>query len=126
MKEDESVILVGLTRHPKAVELTKRLRAGGLQIIEVPTPEDLPGILRRFHRVAVVVYSPNRDGTARETVEAVRRSIRGAPVVVLVDHSDFSDYYELMSAGALEYYALSESPDVIERGVDWAVRTHAA
>jgi DNA-binding NarL/FixJ family response regulator len=126
MKEDESVILVGLKRHPKALELANRLRVHGFEIIEAPTPKELPAILRRFPRVAVVVYSPTGDGTARETVEAVRGSIRGAPVVVLVDHSDFSDYYELMSAGALEYYALSESSEVIERGVGWAVRTHAA
>ena len=125
MRDANQVVLVGLTRHPKAVELTRRLRERGLQIVETLTSGELPAILRRVTRTVVVVYSHVRGGEAQETLEAVRRLVRHAPVIVLVDEADFGDYYELMSDGALAYYALSERPEVIERGIAWAIRTHA-
>ncbi len=51
---------------------------------------------------------------------------RKNPVIVVVDRTDFSQYYELMSRGAYDYFELPEGPDVIAGAVRWAAQTQPA
>ena len=126
MPDTYDVIIVGLSETPASRELRASLEAMGSRISEVLGPEGIPGLLRDIRKATIVVYSPQSDAAAHRTLAAVAASHRGTPVIVLVDRSEFGEYYELMSAGVVQYYELSERPEIIARGVDRAARTRAA
>jgi len=124
-REDASVdvILIGFTNNPDAAILARRLRSLGFGIREVTKPGDLPQLLNGSRRAAIAVYSPDRTDNAEHVLACLDRSGRQAPVIVIVDETDFGQYYSLMNRGAQEYFGLSESPDVIARGVAWAAHS---
>ncbi len=121
-----AVILVGLGSHPKAAELTKDLKGRGLDLFEAPDPQLVPELLRKSPRSAIVVYSSTATRDAHAVLAAIESAHRRVPVVVLVDESDFGDYYALMRLGALEYFEMSERPDLIVRGIEWATESLAS
>ena len=121
-----TVILVGLEPGDGADELVRGLRSKGLETIETDSPAALPRLLRAIPRAAIVVYNRNASGEAHRTLAAVAALHRRAPVVVLVEETNFGDYYALMGSGALEYFEMSERMDLIVRGIEWAAETKAS
>lgn len=126
MMDSCDVILVGLPRTSASFALRKSLEGMGSRISEVGGPEEIPSLLRDIRRATIVVYSPQRDAAAHRTLAAVASAHRGTPVIVLVDRSEFGEYFELMASGVVQYYELSERPELIARGVERAARTRAA
>ena len=129
LTDDEAgsdVILVGLTRHPAALHLAQLLRTEGFKTHDAGGPEEAPALLSETRRATIVVYSPGSPTAARSVIEQVQAAHRATPVVVLVDHSDFGDYYELMTHGATEYFEIDEPAEVILRGVAWAAHARAS
>ncbi|MBI1356913.1 MAG: hypothetical protein GC160_21445 [Acidobacteria bacterium] len=122
-RKRRAVILVGLEHS----DLADRLRLKGLETMEAASPEAVPSLLRTMPRSAIVVYNrgaASRD--AQQVLAAVAALHRRAPVVVLVDETDFGEYYSLMGSGALEYFAMSERPELIVRGIEWATEDRAS
>jgi DNA-binding NtrC family response regulator len=117
------VIVVGFTRHPAAAVLARRLQSFGFNVIEAESPDELPSLLKGRRRAAIAVYSPRRTNDAHRVMETLAEAQRDAPVVVLVDETDFGEYYSLMNQGAKEYFGISERPEVILRGLAWAARS---
>jgi DNA-binding NtrC family response regulator len=124
--ERRTVILVGLDGDPKAKALVEALRLRGLDLVEAARADSVPALLRQTPRSAIVVYNPAATRDAHEVLAAVEAAQRRAPVVVLVDESDFGDYYSLMRLGALEYFEMSERPELIVRGIEWAAESLAS
>ncbi len=121
-----TVILVGLGSHPKARDLVEDLKRRGLDLFEASEPHLVPDLLRQSPRSAIVVYNPVATRDAHAVLAAIESAHRRVPVVVLVDESDFGDYYALMRLGALEYFEMSERPDLIVRGIEWATESLAS
>ena len=46
-------------------------------------------------------------------------------MIVVVEESNFDEYYELMSDGAYDYYAMDEGAEVIAEALRWAAHTDA-
>lgn len=124
MRQDAlvDVILIGFTKNPAAADLARRLRQLGFGILEAQ-PGDLLELLSGPRRAAIAVYNPAKTDHAERVLACLDRSGRQAPVVVIVDETDFGQYYSLMNQGVKEYFGLSESPDVIVRGVAWAAHS---
>jgi DNA-binding NtrC family response regulator len=120
------VILVGLGSDPKAIALVEELRMRGLDLVEADRADSVPDLLRKTPRSAIVVYNPVATRDAHQVLAAIESAQRQAPVVVLVDESDFGDYYALMRLGALEYFEMSERPELIARGIEWAAESLAS
>lgn len=127
MRSDRSapVILVGFAKHPAAIALAGQLRSYGFDVAEAPALDDLPRLLRGSRRAAVAVYSPSRTKLGHQVLEQVAGAGRNVPVVVIVDETDFGEYYSLMSDGAKEYFGIREQPEVILRGLAWAANAGA-
>ncbi len=125
MREDASVdvILIGFTKNPAAANLARRLRQLGFGIREACMPGELPALLSGPRRAAIAVYNPAETDHAERVLACLDRSGRQAPVVVIVDETDFGQYYSLMNQGVQEYFGLTEPPDVIARGVAWAAHS---
>ncbi len=125
MREDASVdvILIGFSHNPAAADLARRLRRLGFGIREARKPAELPDLLSGPRRAAIAVYNPDKTDHAERVLACLDRSGRRAPVVVIVDETDFGQYYSLMNQGVQEYFGLDESPEVIVRGVAWAAHS---
>ena len=125
MRQDASVdvILMGFTNNPAAANLARRLRQLGFGIREARKPNDVPEMLSGSRRAAIAVYNPTETDYAERVLACLDRSGRQAPVVVIVDETDFGQYYSLMNQGVQEYFGLDESPEVIVRGVAWAAHS---
>lgn len=121
-----AVILVGLGDHPAARSLVADLESRGLALQQASAADSVPELLRKTPRSAIVVYNPAATRDAHDVLAAVEAAHRSAPVVVLVDESDFGDYYALMRLGALEYFEISERPELIARGIEWATESLAS
>jgi DNA-binding NtrC family response regulator len=121
-----SVILVGFDANPKAQLLAAELYARGLDVHEVSEADGASDLLRRAPHSVIVVYNPASTSNAHDLLAAVEAAHRRAPVVVLVDETDFGDYYSLMRLGALEYFAMHEQPELILRGIEWATESLAS
>ena len=52
--------------------------------------------------------------------------MRSAPVLVVVNHTDLGEYYELMAEGALGYYEAAEGPRKISAAVERIAMRSAA
>lgn len=125
-KAFSAVIVVGLAQHPRSKKLLSLLQRRGLDVTQVAGAEELPDVLENLKRAAVVVYSPRKTAAAQRTLAKIAETHRRTPVVVLVDESDFGDYYALMASGAVEYFEIGEQPEVITQGVAWAARSLAS
>lgn len=95
-------------------------------VAEAESAADLPRLLRRYRRVALIVYEPKGSDAVEGVFLRVSECFRRIPVVVVAESSEFGEYYQLMSSGAVGYYGLSESPRRIARAVELAAERQAS
>lgn len=126
MEKRREVILVGFDSNPSTNALKTELVARGLNLHEAAQAGLVPGLLRKSPRSAIVVYNPKSTRDAHDVLAAIDAAHRTAPVVVLVDETDYGDYYSLMRLGALEYFEIGERPELIVRGIEWATESLAS
>lgn len=118
------VVAVGLPAGLSGV--VTELRGHGLMVAEAESAADLPRLLRRYRRVALIVYEPKGSDAVEGVFLRVSECFRRIPVVVVAESSEFGEYYQLMSSGAVGYYGLSESPRRIARAVELAAERQAS
>ncbi len=125
-RNQETIIFIGPQNQPTLSPLVTEMKSRGLRLVAATTPADLAPILRDHARTTVVVYCERSGQSGHRVLEQLSQARRHTPVIVVVDRADFTHYYELMCAGAYDYYELSEGPEVIARAVRWAARTRGA
>ena len=108
MTRSKSVITMGVDPRSR---LLGALRGHGYQVVELPTFEELFTALNRYPEAVILVHDPAGPSTIRELLQTTN------PVIVLVDRSDFDEYYEWMCAGAFDYFELDNDPQWIEHSV---------
>ena len=125
---DAAVITVGQETETYLAPLLGRLVDSGLRHCTAGSPADLPALLdgmAKDSRRAILVYSGPGSGVAEQVLEGLAASHPDAPVIVVVNQCNVDEYYELMSQGAYDYFALMEGSGVIETAIRWAAHTHA-
>jgi DNA-binding NtrC family response regulator len=120
MTRSKRVITVGRDPGNRLSGLLATLRGHGYQVVEFPTFEGLFPALNRYPEAVILAYDPAGQSTIRELLPTT------SPVIVLVDRSDFDEYYEWMCAGAFDYFELDSDPQWIEHSVRCASARVAA
>jgi DNA-binding NtrC family response regulator len=120
MTRSKRVITVGLDPGNRLSGLLATLRDHGYQVVELPTFEGLFPVLNRYPEAVILAYGPAGQSTIHELLQTT------IPVIVLVDRSDFDEYYEWMCAGAFDYFELDSDPQWIEHSVRCASARVAA
>ena len=118
MDPPKTVITLGAELVDILPDLATVLHARGFRIVSVLTPEALPPAGEALEETVIVVFNPRGQDLARRALRAVRH--RQIPVIVITDHSDVHEYYDLMSAGAFDYFDLTAHTDWIGRAVETA------
>lgn len=126
MIEKPSVIWVGPTDGDDLQELSRAIRMRGLELARVECTSDLPGVLSLHANAVVVACDRETQQRSRDVVASVSRLGRRIPILVLVEESDFSDYYDLMERGVRYYYEFREGPERISGALSRAVNFAAA
>lgn len=126
MFRSNSVIAVGIDIGIRLPKLLSELTTQGFHLVEASGPEGLAAALEDAPGATVVVYNRPEENTARRALRVVTRLRRKVPVIILVERSDFSEYYELMCEGAFDYFDVTEDPRWIERAVQSAAHLQAA
>jgi len=124
--EGSSVIWVGPAHSEAYKALQSAIRKRGLRISMVPAANRLVDLLKDHVHPLLVVCDQQTDQQSRSVVDAVDHLARRVPIFVIVEQSNFSDYYYLMHHGVKCYYQLSEGPDRISSAVSWAANSSAA
>jgi DNA-binding NtrC family response regulator len=119
-------VAVGLHGHPGLEALLAALESQELRVHCAVETEELPKLLDTIDKATVVVYCQQDCDRAAYVLQYLSSRRRMTPVIVVVDQAEFSQYYDLMCAGAYDYYELPEGVDVIASAVRWAARTRAA
>ena len=119
------VIAIRAGPQPMASRIYRCLDDGGIDHVEVGRPCDVPAALAGDGADAVLVFNAKPGAPAQELLRVLRQGWSDVPVIVVVEESDFDEYYELMSDGAYDYYAMDEGPEVIAEALRWAAHTHA-
>ena len=88
--------------------------------MEVARPVDVPAALAGDGSDAVLVFNAKPGVPAQELLRVLRRGWSDVPVIVVVEKYNFDEYYELMSDGAYDYYAMDEGAEVIAEALRWA------
>jgi DNA-binding NtrC family response regulator len=120
MTRSKRVIAVGLGQGSHLSGLLATLRCHGYEVVEFPTFEELFPVLNRSPEAVILAYDAAGESTIRELLQTT------SPVIVLVDRSDFDEYYEWMCAGAFDYFELDSDPHWIEHSVRCASARVAA
>jgi len=107
-------------------EVVGRIRKDGLEVEELGSAEALLDVLHVHPKAVIVVCDKQYGRRSREVLDALEAGLRGSPVVVLVERSEFGDYYDVMGRGAFCYYEQSENPRRIAEAVEWAANNRAA
>ncbi len=126
LPEFGEIILVGFEPTLQARRLVNLLGGMDLPLTHVKGADGVLQALRLNPKATIVVYSPGGGHVAEDVLEQVELAHRGTPVVALVDHGTFGEYYSLMNQGAVEYFEVGETPAIIARGVEWAARRLSA
>ena len=126
MVRSKSVIVVGREADAGLTALLSTLQLHGFQLVKAPSAEDVRDLVEKNPGVAVIAYDAPGENTAQRVLRIVADAPRKTPVIVLVNQGEFEQYYELMCAGAYDYFELANDPQVIERSVIWAAAAHAA
>lgn len=126
MIEKPSVIWVGPADGDDLQELGRAIRGRGLGFTRVERAEDLPGVLSLHAHAVVVACDRQTQQRSRDVVASVSRVGRRVPILVLVEESDFGDYYDLMERGVRYYYEFREGPERICGALSRAVNFAAA
>lgn len=121
-----SVFWIGPRTGKLYLELVARLGARGLSVIDIESAEAPPETLRLHAKAVIVVCDQGSEGMTRRVLESLHAGLRNSPVIVLVERSEFGDYYDMMNRGANYYYEQSENPRRIAQAVWWAANTRAA
>ena len=116
--QDPVVIVVGMRALPLHKELLRALEEHGVQVIDLAGYEDLSPVLAEHRKAAIVVHSQHRHNGAHHVLKELSAAIRSSPVLVVVDHSDWGEYNELMADGAVGYYETSEGPRKIGAAIE--------
>ena len=117
----KQVLFVGAAPEEPLVAIAERLREEGFGVRIVPSAADLPAALATTRHAVIVALAPGHDyADAHRAVRCAGAARCRAPVVVLCEECEFSEYYSLMHEGALEFFELSEAPELIAQGVRWA------
>jgi len=119
MPEVSRTIALGFDRGERSSTLLDGLRLQGYDLIAVPAAGDLPGALERAPHVPILAYK-GPDVEVRQVLAMVRGAPSRSPVIVLVDHSEFREYYELMCAGVYDYFEVGDRPEWIARALQGA------
>ena len=120
------VLAVGIDVGTRLPQLVSELARNGFHLVTVPADEDLLTVLDEVAPTIIVVYHCPEDDSAHHVLSLLARVARRIPVIVLVDRSDFVEYYEFMCQGAFDYFDLTEDPRWIERAVEAAALLQAA
>lgn len=120
MTSARSVITIGVDPRNRLAGLHAALRSHGYQVVELSTLEGLFPALNRYSEAVILVYDPAGQSAIRQLLHTA------GPVIVLVDRSDFDEYYEWMCAGAFDYFELDSDPRWIEHSVRCASAQVAA
>lgn len=120
------VIVVGMRKLPLHEELVRTLREKGVEVLDLDSYEEVPAALRQHRKAAIVVHSQHRNNGAHHVLRGLWAVMRNAPVLVVVNHTDLGEYYELMSEGALGYYEVAEGPRRISAAVESIAMRSAA
>jgi DNA-binding NtrC family response regulator len=121
----KQIVIIGNDLEERSPALIGDLRGQGFQVTKIRGTADLAGLLKEDPQVTVLTYDQQGKRAAEEALRAVGRTGKKAPVVVLVEHGSFEDYYDLMCEGAYDYFEVEDNPEVIERAVRWAAGTRA-
>lgn len=116
------IILVSFGDIPVAQELEPMLRDAGYPVLALGDLKRMPALLADLPNATVVVFDQGESGAVERALSLVRRVRSGCAVVVVVQHSNFSQYYALMSQGAIGYFEAQEPPSLIFAGVTLAAR----
>lgn len=116
------ILLVGFGDNPVAQELESRLRNAGYPVLALRDLRRIPTLVATLPKATVVVFDQGESGAAERALSLVRQADSGCAVVVVVQHSDFSQYYALMNQGAIGYFQAEEPPSLIFAGVTLAAR----
>ena len=111
MTFSKTVITLGVDPGNRLSGLLAALRGHGYQLVELPTFEGLFPALKRHPEAVILVYDPAGQSAIHQLLQTA------SPVIVLVDRSDFDQYYELMCAGAFDYFELDTDLQWIEHSV---------
>jgi DNA-binding NtrC family response regulator len=106
-------------------EIYDVLERDGLERREVDCAEQVPAALSSESGNAVLVYSERGQPMATNLLRLLRKNWSEVPVIVLVDRTNFDEFYELMSEGAYDYFETPEGAMVIAEALRWAAYTHA-
>jgi DNA-binding NtrC family response regulator len=114
------IVVIGNDLEERSPALIGDLRGQGFQVTRVRGTADLAGLLEENPQATVLTYEPQGKRAAEEALRAVGRAGKKAPVVALVEHGSFEDYYDLMCEGAYDYFESPHNLDAIERTVERA------
>ena len=107
-------------------DVVERIVRDGFAVQLLTSTEALLAALQAHPKAVVVVCDKEYGRTSREVLAALAAGLRSSPVVVLVERSEFGDYYDVMARGACCYYEQTESPRLIAQAVEWAANNRAA
>jgi DNA-binding NtrC family response regulator len=93
------------------------LESLGLEASRAPQAGELSEFFGERSPAVAVVCCSKGDGEVRRVLDFFNQRFRGAPVVALVERSDFSQYYRLMRDGVSYYFEMSERPEVIATAI---------
>lgn len=122
----KQIVIIGNELEERSPALIRDLRGQGFEVTKIRGTADLAGLLKEDPQVTVLTYDPQGKRAAEDALRAVGRTGKKAPVVALVEHGSFEDYYDLMCEGAYDYFEIEDNPEVIERAVRWAAGTRAS
>lgn len=114
------IIAIRAEPQPLASRIYRRLDDGGIEYVEVARPVDVPAALAGDGADAVLVFNTKLGVPAQELLCVLRQGWSNVPVIVVVEESNIDEYYELMSDGAYDYYAMDEGAEVIAEALRWA------
>ena len=126
MRRGKHVIAIGAETNHRLLALVEDLKAQGYHLADIPNLEKLIPALHRLSDAVILVYNPPGQDTARRVLYALGEHRRSNPVIVLVDRSEFDEYYELMCDGVFDYFEITGDLRWIEQAVRSAYARAAA
>ena len=126
MVRSKNIIAIGMDTIARQPSLLSALEASGFDLVEVTAPEHVFAAVEEIADPVIVVYNDPQQNTARRVLEVLASHRRKVPVIVIVDRSDFQEYYELMCEGAFDYFDLAGDPGWIENSLRAATQAAAA
>ena len=127
MRVDQpSVIWAGPKEGRAYRALRAAIRRRGLHILAARAAEHLQDLVAHNAGSVIVACDLGSKRWSLAAFAALRRAGRRTLLFVIVERSDFGNYYDLMKEGAQCYYELSEGPERISRAVRWLATSSTA